>query len=312
MTCVDRGRAGMSACTVQYSDAVADFELQGADDDETRVLHDRASGYAVALPGHPELVAPPDGGPRYDVVVRLRAIRAEHGFRIDELPTALDRGPLATALATSYATSRAGRPSRVAPLPAVAAADGAVAIYPLRDTADPTMEQVWIAIRPAAQGVWALYHTTRFRTADVNAIQWAHLRNTIIDQHRWDREAAAAAIWPASAIGRPSARLDLTDAAWREAEAKRRDVGALGPAEVTAIADVLCDAAHTELPPRAELSAAALSACANRLAAAASPTVAQVLGRNLTACHTALDLRGWAWQCAWAVGNRHALDERVT
>ncbi len=290
---------------------MVEFELLGRDEDETRLLRERTTGYSLAIPGHPTLIPIVDEGPRRDAVIQLRAIPARLGFRIDDLPTALDPKQLAAALATSYAAARADKAPFIKPLPSMmrpaSSTCGAHAVYPLRDAGEPTLEQLWIVIRPSPSGMWALYHTTWFRTADVNSIQWGHLRASMVDQHEWDpaqpREVTPQ-IWPPSTIGKPSAKLDLTDEAWREARAKAAELGALAPPQVTAVGDVLREMAQTDQSPSTEAVEMRLDTMRVRVSMSVPPQAARVLLRNLGQCHTMLDLRAWIWQCAWAVGNR--------
>ncbi len=286
------------------------YDLLGSNGDETRVLADD-SGYSVALPGHPSLAPAPEGSPRYDVIVTLSDVRVEHGFRRDELPAGTEARALAQALATAYATNRAASPPRARPIgeklrPGTVA--GAQATYPLRDTAaDPAIEQLWVLVRAVPSGFQVLYHTTRFRTAELNILEWAHLRSLMVDQHRWDPAPArrtAPAIYPASAFALSSAKLDLTDAAWREAAAKAEDVGALTPEQVKALADLLFELAQSDDPPMQALIPAQIQIYSQRIAMAAPSRAACALLRNLETCRTVFDLRAWCWQCAWAVGNR--------
>lgn len=290
---------------------MAEYELLGPDDAETRILRERTTGYSLAIPGYPALIPVVADGPKYDALVQLRALPARLGFRIDDLPTALDPKELAKALATSYATSRAVKPPFVKPMPTTmrpaSSVAGADAVYPLRDTPDPTIEQLWIVIHPSPTGMWALYCTTWFRTADVNTFHWGHLRASMVDQHAWDRanpREAAPQIWPTSAIGKPSAKLDLTDEGWREAQAKAADVGTMEPQQVRAVAEVLLDMVQSDQVPRAEVVEMRLDTIKARVSMSVPPQAAQVLLRNLGECRTMLDLRAWCWQCAWAVGNR--------
>ncbi|NVB83758.1 MAG: hypothetical protein HOV81_35615 [Kofleriaceae bacterium] len=292
-----------------------DFELLGSASDETRLLRDRTSGYSVPLPGHPRLEPAVGGSPTYDVIVRLDDVKAEHGFRRDELPTTADPQALAKALVETYATTRAGTTPRIKPISGSmrpgGVAGGAHAIYRLAEPADdPTMEQLWLLVRPTPTGVQALYHTTRFRTDDLNHVQWAHLRTSIIDKHHWDPEQprqAAPAIWPASHIAVPSAKLDLTDDAWVEASAKARDIGPLADEQTDALVDILREIAMTDDPPAFELPSMIIELHTRRIAMCGPTRAAEAMLRNLEQCKTALDLRGWAWQCIWAIGNR---DER--
>ncbi len=290
---------------------MAELELLGGDADETRLLRDRTTGYSVAIPGHPTITSPPATGPRYDVVVALRDLPAQLGFRIDDLPTSLDPRELARALATSYATTRAAKPPSLKPIsehmrPPTSTA-GAQSVYPLADVTDPAMEQLWVVLHPSPTGVWALYHTTWFRTADVNTFQWGHLRAAMIYQHAWDREHprdVAPSIWPPSTITKPTANLDLTDEAWRVAESKAHDVGPIGAAEVVEIGDILRTEVQSDQSPRAEVVEMRADTIRGKIRRSAPPRVADVLLADLDQCHTMHDLRGWAWQGAWAVGNR--------
>jgi len=291
---------------------VANFELLGAAGDETRVLVDRASGYSVPLPGHPSLAATPDGTPTYDAVVTLGDVAAEHGFRRDDLPAGTEPRALAQALATAYGTNRAASPPRVRPIadrlrPGTDA--GAQATYPLRDMPDPTIEQLWVLVREAPAGLHALYHTTRFRTADLNILQWAHLRSLILDKHHWDPAAlrtAVPAMYPSSALAVPSAKLDLTDAAWAEAQAKAADIGPLADEQTAALTDLLLEVAQTDDPPGMKLIPPQIQLYMRKFAMCGPSKAAEALLRNLETCQTAFDLRAWAWQCAWAIGNRDA------
>ncbi len=294
----------------RYDTRVTAFELLGDTADETRLLVDD-SGYSVPLPGHPSLAAVPTGTPKYDAIVVSRDVQVEYGFRRDELPSGTEPRALAQALATAYATNRAASPPRPRPIadklrPGTAA--GAQATYPLRDSADdPRIEQLWLLVHTAPAGFQVLYHTTRFRTADLNIVQWAHLRSLIIDQHRWDPaqpRRTAPALYPASAFAVPCAKLDLTDAAWAEAAAKAEAIGPLTSDQVRGLADLLFEFAQTDDPPPQPLIPPQLQIYSQRIAMATPPRAAEAILRNLETCKTAFDLRAWAWQCAWAIGNR--------
>jgi hypothetical protein len=284
---------------------VADFKVLGVEGDETRLLVDE-TGYSVPLPGHPTLgKVSRDGPPTYDAILELGDAGVEHGFRRDDIPDGKEPRALAQALALAYATNRAASPPSPRPIadrlrPGTAA--GAQVTYPLRD--EPTIEQLWVLLQPTSSGVAALYHTTRFRTADLDLLQWAHLRSLIIDQHRWgEPRTTAPSLYPPSAFALPAARLDLTDAAWAEAQAKAADLGELTSEQTTALADVLLELAQTDDPPP---QSPQLELAMRKVATVGPSKAAEVLLRNLEACKTAFDLRAWAWQCAWAIGNREA------
>jgi hypothetical protein len=188
------------------------------------------------------------------------------------------------------------------------AAAGAHATYEVAGPADDaTMEQVWLLVRPTSGGVQAVYHTTRFRTADINHIQWAHLRTLIIDQYHWDPSAprqSAPDLWPESVIARASAKLHLTDAGWSEAVAKSKDIGPLTDEHTNVLVDIFREVAMTDEPPKTPVVGILTELIERRIAACAPSRAAEALLRNLVLCATVMDLRAWSWQCVWAIGNR--------
>ncbi len=289
---------------------MADFELLGKAEDETRILRDRASGYSVALVGHPSLVAVPDGTPRYDGLVRLADVEAEHGFRIDDVPSSMPPQALAVAFATAYAKTRAAEDPQVLAIAPryipTGAEGGATAQYRIRDEASSNVEQVWVATKPSPTGVWALYHTTRTSLDDVNPIQWFHLRSTCLDQHHWsETESPRSPIWPTSAMGTPTAKLDLTEAEWAVAIAKAKDLPADLPLAIrTELVPFFTSVARVDHPPALVLLPKELEIRWDQLTRMAGPAIADIFLRNLVDCKTALDLRAWAWECVWAIGNR--------
>lgn len=282
------------------------MELLGKDGDETRILVHRESGYSVALVGRPRIAAPPLAGlPRYDVLVALDDVKAEHGFRIDHGETQIAPPALAASFALAYGTNRAKSTPKVHRFPAKVPGGegGAHAIYPLREPAeDPHVEQIAVLVR----GPWALHHTTRFRTEDLNHVQWAHLRTATLHQHSWEPRAndAPPVVWPPSTMARPSVKLDLTDAAWAEAEAKAKACGHVDAAVIDRLVDLLRGAAMDDHPPSMELPPFVVNHLAGRIRMAVPGTLADVLVRNAGEVKTMFDLRAWAWQCLWAVGNR--------
>ena len=171
------------------------------------------------------MVSTPTDGAAYDVVLALGDVEIEHGFRIDTVPSHPDPSALAMAIVTAYRNQRAKKETRVRKLSAAMATPGVVAgaqsIYGLTHLESPTMEHLWVAIHPAPHGLYILYHTTRFRNADVNTIVWGHVRSSFIDQHSWDpQRSEVPVVWPPSEIARPSVKLELTDAAMQEAREK--------------------------------------------------------------------------------------------
>src|SRR5439155_10923999 len=115
----------------------------------------------------------------------------------------------------------------------------------------PTMEQVWVMIRSSPTGLWALFHTSWFRNEDVNNLQWAHLRSSFVHQHAWTGKPrdTSPVIWPPSAITLPSAKLNLTEEAWKESAAKAADIGALTSQQVLALVALIREMAQSDFPP---------------------------------------------------------------
>ncbi|MGE0403187.1 MAG: hypothetical protein AB7T06_41150 [Kofleriaceae bacterium] len=288
---------------------MADFVLLGADTDETRILRDRASGYSVALVGHPSLAPVPEDTPRYDVVVTLADVKAEHGFRIDVVPSSMSPQALAVAFATAYANTRAkDSPQVLAIAPKfrpTGTEGGAMAQYRLRGDDPDSVEQVWIATKPSSNGV-SLYHTTRCNLDDVNPIKWFHLRSACMGQHQWSEpEIPRAPIWPNSEMATPTAKLDLTEPEWAEAAAKAREMPELTASAHAELIPFFTSVARTDNPPATELHEKELEIRWGQLSRMVDPAIAHLFLRNLSHCKTALDLRAWAWQCVWAIGNRN-------
>lgn len=278
------------------------FELLGAEGDETRLLRAPALGYSIALTGRPRLERIPAGVPVYDAVVALGDTAAEHGFRI--VP-ALNAD--AETLAINYRNVRSTDDAEIRPLPNAfptrGSIGGAQVIYSLADSTEPMMEQLWIVLH----GEHALYHTTRFRNVDVNTIAWGHLRSSFIDQHWW-REAeprdATPSIWPESVITQPSAKLDLTEAGWRDARIKSSEIGSLSPDEQRVLLTLFREYAQSDFTPRMQVSQNARETLRQRIESACPARAAQTLLRGLDGCASRHDLRGWIWQCVWAIGQR--------
>jgi hypothetical protein len=284
------------------------FELLGSDEDETRLLRATAIGYSIALAGHPRTAPHPEGRAKYDVVIELRDIAVHHGFRIDSVPAQMAPQELAVAFVTAYRNNRAATTdTHIVPLPFRPdwLLGGAETIYPLRDVPDPTMEQVYVMLRAAQTGRWALFHTTWFRNEDVNNLYWAHLRASFVDQHAWDDKPrdTSPQIWPPSAITLPSAKLGLTEDAWKEAAAKAGELPKLTSEQVLGLAAVIREFAQSSRPPREPVHEMVLDTVRIRLKQHGPQEAVAVLVRNLFDCKTRHDLHGWAWQCTWALGN---------
>jgi hypothetical protein len=288
------------------------FDWIGADG-ETRLLLHRGCGYSIAIPGQPaiatDLPAPP---PAYDVVVRLSAPVMELGFRLDTLPVATEPVALATALALTYSAARAGEQPAMTPQPAVARAVGADAavtgMYAVAPAALATMEHLMVLVRRSGDSLWALYGTIRFSRTDVNAIRWAHVRTAMMGAQHWDPAAArtsAPRLFPeASPLAEPSAKLDWTDDAWAEAQAKAADLGPLTDRQTQTLVQLLIDFTKSDDPPTLELHPAMIQLITQRVSSIGASRAAEVLLRNVELVKTTHDLRAWCWQCVWAIGNR--------
>lgn len=292
---------------------MTDFVLLGSESDETRVLCEPASGYSVALVGHPRLAPVPDGPPRYDALVALADVKAQHGFRIDDVPSSMPPQALAVAFATAYTNTRAATATPVAAIDLkylpTGSEGGATAQYRVRDGHPSDIEQVWVATKPSPNGVYALYHTTRCNLGDVNTIRWLHLRATCLGQHRWSEpELPRPAIWPASEMATPTAKLELTESEWSEAAAKARELERLSDEAQAELIPFFSSVARTDNPPASVLHQKELEIRWGQLSRMVEPKLADVFLRNLPRCRTALDLRAWAWQCVWAIGNRNSID----
>jgi hypothetical protein len=284
------------------------FELLGSDEDETRLLRAPEFFYSIALAGHPRTAPHPEGCATYDAVIELRDVAVHHGFRIDALPAQMPPQELAVALVTAYRNGRAATPdTRIVPLPVRPAwlLGGAETMYPRRDAPAPTMEQVFVMLRAAPSGLWALFHTTWFANADVDALCWAHLRASFVDQHAWDDKPrdTSPQIWPPSTLTLPGAKLDNTEDAWKEAASKAHDLPKLTSAQILGLAAIIREFAQSSRPPRDPIPGLLLDTVRFRLRQHGPPEAVAVLVSNLNDCKTRHDLRGWAWQCTWALGN---------
>lgn len=289
------------------------FELLGTARDELRLLVDPATGYSLALGGHPALVADDP------VVVRLGDVPVELGLRIEVVPASIDPKALALATTSAYVKQRSDDASvkikRISddkrPLDTVA---GTHAIYRVRGTdADPVMEQLYLLLRATSDDqLWALHQTTRFRSADLDVFEWAHLRAAIFDQSHWDpafpRDIPPPTLWPrTSAFAVLSAKLDLTADAWRGARAKAEAIGELEPHSQRALFEALMTLAQSDDPPRHRLPKMVIDYYTRHLSAIGPAHATDVLLRDLSTVETMHDFRAWAWQGFWAIARRDRL-----
>lgn len=182
------------------------FELLGKSDEETRLLL-HTTGYAIAVPGHPEPIASSGESPRYDIVLQMQDAPVELGFRMDEVPTEIEPRELVPALFTSYAAMRAREGSapdpswlQGRPLPD-GATSGMYASYPLRGDAHDAMEFLAIVVKRTSRAAYlAMHMTVRYRRGELTPFGWSNLRAALLLHHSWDPEG-----YPSTRIGRRGA-----------------------------------------------------------------------------------------------------------
>ncbi len=270
------------------------FELLGCAEDETRLVRAPLCGYSIALAGHPRVETAPEGRAAYDIVVALHDIPIHHGFRIDEISAQREPQTLALEFVAAYRNQRAKQlNATVKPLPIRPdwLLGGAHVIYALRDQPEPTMEQVWVTLRSSPAGFWVLFHTTWFKTSDVDQLRWSHVRASFIDQHAWDgtlRETVPN-IWPQSTITLPLAKLDLTESAWEAAGVKAADLGPLTTEQETSLIDAGRTFAASDLSPRTHIPDSVRDIVRTRVMQAAPSEAAAVLLGDLDSCTTRHD-----------------------
>ena len=289
---------------------MASFEILGSDYDETRVVRAPELGYSLALAGHPRVFDGEPDGAKYDIRIALADVPVEHGLRISEMPDQMNPQALAISLATAYRNTRATSPDdgTVEALPDAGAFEAGAHVLYTRKGVDPAQtEYVWVAIHRVPTKYLVLYHTVRFRTADLTMFAWGHLRGSFVDQHVWsEAPRAAPTIWPASAITQPSAKLDLTDKAWDEARAKAVELEHVPIANALDLVALLRDEGLAYTSPNAAVGEA--PARLRERITSAAPAIAHVLLRGLDECRTHHDLRGWIWQSAWLLSAKAARD----
>jgi hypothetical protein len=288
--------------------------LLGDAADETRLLAAPGGGFSIPIPGHPVLVTwLPSGPPAYHAIVVLGDLPVELGVRIDALSTDVEPQALAASLTQAYAMSRAQEVGRVAPLRGrllgAGFHGGANTIYVQRDPSpSPQMEHLHVHVHRDGATTWAVYVTTRWASADVDVVRWAHLRSATAGQEQWDAGAPRRTpprLWPAhSSFADLDARLRLLPAAQNDAERMSTELGPLGDAEASTLVDALISTATGDDPPTAPVSDALLAAYVQRIAARAPARAGETLVRNTVGVRTFHDLRAWCWQAIWALGHR--------
>lgn len=288
------------------------FELRGADGDETRLLEHVQLGYSVAIPGRPRVIAPSAATPSYDVVLQLADAPIELGFRMDEVPTEIKPANLLPALIGTYASMRAAEPESldIDWLLGKAAANGghgAMRVnYQLRGDDPMAMEFLAIVLKPMPRGFHALHLTVRYRRGEVTPFAWSNFRWALLFSQSWvPGRLASTAVWPEQPVFlQPSVKFELTEAASRDAQIKAEQVGSVSAAESEQLARVLLEWTNKPAPPSWDCPDDLEMAIARDVVQCVPSRVAEVLLRNIADAKTLHDIRGWLWQCYWAVGNR--------
>lgn len=293
------------------------FELQGNDDDETRLLVHVQLGYAVAVPGRPRVVRSRVDLPAYDVVLQLQDAPVELGFRMDEVPTQIKVPALLTTSLITYAQMRASVPAGrlrpdvlEAPLLAPGAVGGMRVVYGLNGDDTAAMEFLAITAKTGRRDTMHLLHmTVRFRAGDFSPFSFSNLWPALLAHQSWEPgQLPSTQVWPpAPAFALPKAKLELADAAFDVARGKAALIGEMAPKDVDQLADYLLEQTNRPLHPSAAWNRDQDLPVARAIAGRIPSAVADVLLRNLHEVQTAHDYRGWLWQNYWAVGNRAGL-----
>jgi hypothetical protein len=195
------------------------IELLG--DGETRLYVDRRCGFAVAVPGRPELLAT-DLVPRpvRHAALRLGDAPIEVGFRLDELPTTMAPATLVPALVATYARAE-GAGARVSIAPpeqaerwGAEAAASAIYAPAARDASGADVVEVTMLARRHEKLVQVMIVTKRFPQRAVSPFVWASFNSAMMAQLAWREPLpeAAASPWPESDWARPGIALELLPA----------------------------------------------------------------------------------------------------
>ena len=238
--------------------------------------------------------------------LRLADADVTFEYRLDQLPRTNDARALSMALIEAHMTNAAREPARFGPAPTPAGADTAAsATYELEANDERAMEFTSIALRNDGLATHALYQIVRFRRGELNPVQWANFRTAVVSAQDWSGNAPeAATLWPQSSFAVPGIKLDLLPAAQDEARAKAAALRDISANEVEALTDILIEFAVSNDPPGYELQEVVLDMGARQIAMRCESRFAEVLLRNFYSIRNTQDLRGWCWQCLWALGNR--------
>lgn len=278
------------------------FDLRGNDTDEARQIVHRDSGFSCWIPGHPGFSSTGSD----HVEFRLSDADVTVEYRLDELSRTNDPRALAMALIEAYMTNAAKEPARFGPAPVPAGADTAASsTYQLEGDNERAMEFTTIILRSHGLATHALYQVFRFQRGELNAVQWANFRTAVAHSQDWTGNVSSVPVlWPKSAFAAPGIKLALLPAALEEAHAKAALLRGIGSEEVAALTDILIEFAVSNDPPNYELQQVVLEMGAQQIAMRCESRFAEVLLRNFYNIRNTHDLRGWCWQCLWALGNR--------
>jgi hypothetical protein len=283
-------------------DASVTFELRGNDTDEARQVLHRDAGFSSWIPGHPRLSTM-----RSDHFgLRLADADVTVEYRLDDLPRTGDARALAMALIEAYMTNAAKEPVRFGPAPVPTGADTAAsATYALDGDDEHAMEFTTIALRNDDLATHALYQIVRFRRGELNPVQWANFRTAVAHAQDWSANPSESpTLWPNSSFAAPGIGLELLPAALDEANAKAVALREISSNDIDALTDILIEFAVSNDPPSYELQHVVLDMGARQIAMRCESRFAEILLRNFYSIRSTHDLRGWCWQCLWALGNR--------
>lgn len=237
---------------------------------------------------------------------------------MDTNETAIPPENLVPASALAYAQARAADPSRLTPqklqgrMRAPGSKTSLALNYGLRGDDDRAMEYLVVTGRANEGTVSTLHMTVRYRRGETSPFAWANLRTALLSSQSWKPgELPATTIFPdATWFTPPSVKFELTDDAFAAAREKADAIDAIDQADVNALADVLIEIVNDDSEPRYPWHPMSTDHLVGRLASVVPTRIVEVLGRGLDKVQSVHDLRGWAWQCYWALGNRAALRSR--
>jgi hypothetical protein len=167
------------------------------------------------------------------------------------------------------------------------------------------MEFTTIALRNDGLATQALYQVIRFRRGELNPVQWANFRTAVASTQDWTgKDSLVPVLWPESRFVGPGIKLELLPAALEEAHSKAAALRGISSTEADGLTDILIEFAVSTDPPSYQLQQVVLDMGARQIAMRCESRFAEVLLRNFYSIRNTHDLRGWCWQCLWALANR--------